>query len=550
MGVVPLQLGNEIVVATLPQSGNQLQQPCCALYGADANADAEENVSDIAINPPRSDLAERAVIYASNVPGRSYWAFQADADALTLAQVAGVSNSTRSTSTSASVVAAAATKGVKDKLPLPHAEDALGVMLKIYDLDSAEGLQAADIVNVVGILDRSPLPHTEWASSGGPQAGPAAEQEQAEQLFPSLHVVTLRKVPDVWSAPQGILTTDVEAHPSSSARQEILKHLTAILEGDADAAEWLLLSLIASIHTRKSPFALGHLSLRLLLGPGNSAKVPASLQIFLEDVLPTVVPLDLTLETLNDASIRFSPKSDADSGALLAGRLQLAPGTTLLVNESIQEGRLVEHGLRNLQSLSEMVKTHTLRYLFPFSPVPYVLPIDTGVVFVSGAGQPDGAVGFGGLIQVDVDVAVASPRHRSANKSEGNEGEHYISAPSASLAAMRRHLLSARSLARTLRVGEDVAESIQKDFVASRTVPAQLQSQSQEDLLRRMDIARLICASHGRASLRFADYTLAKEMDIRRRLGIEQRRKEQQQQRGRCLETSQTPATSASGSIR
>lgn len=572
------QLGNEIVLAHLPATSSSAAKS--ALYGADSliSNDVEEahiTVTDAIVEPNQADLAERAVLYATSIPARTSWASNADASGSTLAQGASLADySHASSSRSSPPTFETGLRGVQGKLPLPEDSNALGVMLKVYDLEAAERLQVSGLVEVVGILDRSPMPHAEWASSGAPATSASG---QITQSYPALHVILCDQVADVWSSRQpsqpAVIPTTTSSSSPGSGRQAILSRLTNLLQGDAAAAEWLFLSSIASVHTRKVPFALGHLSLRLLLGAGSNPEIPAQLQAFLESVLPCVAPLDLTLEKLNDPNVRYSPKSDPDTGALLAGRLQLAPGTTLLVNESITEGKLGEHGLQNLQSISETAKNSTLQYLFPFSPAPYALPVDIGVILVSGAGQTEaGSSGAGGgLVPVDVDVAVASPATATgeyegldlSSLSLSGGGESSSSTGSTTtLAAMRQHLLRARALARALRVSESVAEAIQKDFVSSRTASdssssshsasstsqPQSQSQSQEDLLRRMDIARLLCASHGRSELDFADYQAAKEMDAQRIRALDQRKEEQKRQASARQQQSSVPGAAATSS--
>ncbi|CAO1631106.1 unnamed protein product [Parajaminaea phylloscopi] len=525
-------LGNEIVLASVP--GLNGGPARCALYGGDSvftDSDTSEPVTD----PANANLTERAVLYASNVPGRTQWALEADANSVSLARAADGLPIPRRHPRESDEDRSQYSKGIADKIPLPEADEALGMMLKVYDLGAAETLQVTDVVDVIGILDRASMPHDEWASSGVSQSDSAVEH--VTLAAPCIHaVIVSRRGDPATQTREESEEADLNrsAESSGSARKEILSQLSDILQGDEEAAEWLLLALIASIHTRKAPFALGHLSLRLLLGAGSSAEVPSTLQAFLQSILPTVAPLKLNLEVLNDPSTRFSPRSDPDTGSLLAGRLQLVSGTLLLIDECIQEGKLGEHGVRNLQSLAEMVKTNTLQYLFPFSPAPYTMPIDTGVIMISGAGQPEGAVGSGGLVQVDVDVAVASPSQSGSKAAKQGD----MTSPTLPLGVMRRHILEARTKARSLRVGEDVAESIQKDFVASRSSSSQSklagrddeltepQAHSQEDLLRRMDIARLICASHGRAGLAYEDYTRAKEMDEARKESLELRKQE------------------------
>lgn len=409
--------------------------------------------------------------------------------------------------------------------------------LQVYDISAAEALQAGDVVDVVGILDFGPLPSSEWAS------GSSAADDSAvpEQIHPTLHVLYHDKVADIWSSTHvdAAATTArgaaVASETAEATRAAVIRKLAAPLSGDETAAEWLLLALIASIHTRKAPFALGHLSLRLHLPASTS---PSTLPALLSDLLPSVAPLPLTLKSLNDSSVSYPPHSLPDSTGLRAGRLQLPRGTTLLVEEAISEGKLGTHGLSNLECLQEVVGRSELGYRFPFNPAPFMLPVDLGVVILcheEAQSEEEEAKGgkkalSGGLIKCDVDVLVSPSSAASSSAAQTLQASD-----EADLPALRNHLLRARQLARTLAVPAGVAEEIQKDFVASRSsasasanaqaAAAAAASASQEDLLRQMDIARLLSASRGRAELVFEDFRRAKEMDQRRVEELAVRRK-------------------------
>lgn len=490
------------------------------------------------VSPANSELAERAVLYASSLPGRTKWA----------AQTVDGAEATASSSKSSEA------RGVIEKLPTPDDQSTVGVMLKFYDLSASEALQVADLVEVVGVLGQGSLPNSDWASAGA-AADDANADSQEQAVHPALHVVLHEKVSDVWTsknqAPQPTLRTADAA----------ISHLSQAVCGDRSAAEWLLLSLLASIHTRKAPFALGHLSLRLLLPP--TAEV-SCFEPLLSSMLPAMVPIDLSLTTLNDEKVRFSPRSDSSSSlGLHAGRLQLAKGTTVLVKENMAEGRLSSHGLENLKSLSNVIKHSTLHYDFPYSPQPYALPVDLGFVMLSGGKQGDaqGTVGTGGLIETDVDVVVESSQAAVASQqlAESSSSSSSASSDDSSLPALRCYLNEARRLARTLTVSSEVAEEIQQDFVSSRSnsggpspsaAAVAASSASQEDLLRRMDIARLLAAARLRSSLEFADYRKAREMDEQRLLALEKRKENMKANAGAAKQASSASSSSAAASAR
>lgn len=102
----------------------------------------------------------------------------------------------------------------------------------------------------------------------------------------------------------------------------------------------------------------------------------------LSDVLDTLlvhtVQLPLTIEGLNKT--KFTPKSVSEN--LEAGVLQLVDGTQLLVDETVlDEGQLVDPGVRNFQALNNLIQNQTLTYEFPYSQ--YDFDTDINVISLS-----------------------------------------------------------------------------------------------------------------------------------------------------------------------
>lgn len=90
------------------------------------------------------------------------------------------------------------------------------------------------------------------------------------------------------------------------------------------------------------------------------------------------VNLPLTIDGLNKT--KFSPKSVSEN--LEAGVLQLVDGTVLLVDETVlDEGQLVDPGVRNFQALQNVIQNQTLTYEFPYSQ--YDFDTDISVLSLS-----------------------------------------------------------------------------------------------------------------------------------------------------------------------
>ena len=88
--------------------------------------------------------------------------------------------------------------------------------------------------------------------------------------------------------------------------------------------------------------------------------------------------LALSLDLLN--TVPFAPESLNED--LHSGYLQLAHGTTMLMTEGgIQEGKLVERGVLNVQAIQEVMSAQTLAYKFPFSE--FSFPTDISFVVLA-----------------------------------------------------------------------------------------------------------------------------------------------------------------------
>lgn len=91
----------------------------------------------------------------------------------------------------------------------------------------------------------------------------------------------------------------------------------------------------------------------------------AALTAVLQALLPRVVSLPLSIDRLNSAP--WVPRKDYDSNVLVAGPLQAADGTELILDETaLETGTLTQVGLTNLNSLKEVIQAQRVEYDFQF----------------------------------------------------------------------------------------------------------------------------------------------------------------------------------------
>ena len=87
----------------------------------------------------------------------------------------------------------------------------------------------------------------------------------------------------------------------------------------------------------------------------------------LNSLLPTVHTFSLSVAQLNNTPM--IPKKDYNQNRLIAGMLQLASGTELLVDETnMDEGQLNERGVANLKAMGKLLETGKLDFDFAYTP--------------------------------------------------------------------------------------------------------------------------------------------------------------------------------------
>lgn len=479
-------LGNEVLPSQYRTSDGRTMN---GLFGASSRAGdgAQQSLDNDA------GFSSLATLCGVSLPAQSEWSKCIDEG------IEGVGRSENSTASSSTL---------SDKLPRGEGE---AILLKVYDEDVAEKLQVSQIVDVMGIIDQTVLPSADWTSMGSSQAN--EEQSSSPAVtHTTLHVIALEVGRHQGKAASSSNSQTIDPN----ARSELLQLLGRSVGGDLLVAEWLLLALAARIHTRSAAHMLGALTLNIsnFPLPRNEKGSEANLLTTLRAILPFVADQSLDLTHLNAPSTLFAPKSDADERGLKAGRLQLVRHSVLFIDESsMNEGQLRENGINNIRSLSTVLQTQKLPYTFPFS----THEMDTHLsCIVTSQGKS--------FLPVDVQV----PWQGTSSDVFG-DATLSSSAP-ASLPAIREYLSNVQQLAGSssqFTISNDISEKIQDDFVTIRkanqaaTSANSIDTQTplitimdtQEDLARIIQVARLICLTNGEKALRWQDWQEAKRLE-------------------------------------
>jgi hypothetical protein len=264
-------------------------------------------------------------------------------------------------------------------------------IVKLYD-DMSDSLKLNECVEVIGVL----CVDSEMASFN---AAPSAEgwafggdaRQPSTSLVPRVHAICMRRLPHYHPllpySPDWLTQARLQAAYQNRlgspqalevARAAAIGELARQLGGDLVAAEFLLLQMVSRSFNRLGDKALGSWSLNLVgwpegAGVGNLADACRGL-------VPRCAHLEMTAANLNEK--RWHPRKDFDANRLVAGQLQLAPGTLVLLDETkMGEGQLSAEGVRNLAALNTLVTEQSLACDFQSYNVK--LPLELHCVAVS-----------------------------------------------------------------------------------------------------------------------------------------------------------------------
>lgn len=272
-------------------------------------------------------------------------------------------------------------------------------IVKVYE--NGEQLRVGMAVEFVGVLSIDPAVASIEVDDEFLAAEVAAHMPPTSRV-PRLHCVRYSLLGDANPAVRCVDANSalaLEAGVRSAARDiraDALQRFTALLGGDALAAEYFLLHLLSAMyvpgkpvgrrgarpsypplphflpphrglplrrhgsHARHDMMVLGKLSLNIS-GIGLRAADAASAAVRIDGVrraiellLPRSCYLPLSLDTLNGS--RFAPHKDYAANRLMPGRLQLVNGTHVIVDETaLQEGKVEACGVNNLQVLHNVL---------------------------------------------------------------------------------------------------------------------------------------------------------------------------------------------------
>ncbi|KAI8987216.1 putative alanine racemase-domain-containing protein [Pilobolus umbonatus] len=471
-------LGQEMFLSaynTKDKDGNTKMK--CYRYADDPiEAEIDENKID------NECLGERTLVYCVSPPGENEWSKKIQSPAEDLLQQLNTLDIRDMN------------EAVLKKYPLAG-QSHTGAIVKFYN-DMGDSTKVGQLIEIIGIKGRDVQKNTDDDHE-------FSSVLNAFSDVPVLHAIAYNTL----DRPISVLE-DIH-HQIYDIRQQVVSYIASVLGDDQLSAEYVLLQLLSRVTTKSTGFKLGNFSLNLSGFPNHITPKTDKDKLCLSnpaskcfaDVISNLtahsVELPLTIDTLNGS--KFSPKSVNEN--LESGLLQLVDGTTLIVDETVlNEGQLVDSGVRNFQALHNLILNQTLTYEFPYSQFNFDTDINVLTLSTSKSMLPNHCA-------IRIEAKHPLSEHPTTHQvSEDN------------LHLFRQYIQSARY------AGYDIpqasSEYIQTSFVNERKDANQRNMilPTQEDLMLRMSLARLAALSFGETDLTPERYDYVVHLERQRRM--------------------------------
>uniref|UniRef100_A0A6G1SM72 Mini-chromosome maintenance complex-binding protein n=2 Tax=Aceria tosichella TaxID=561515 RepID=A0A6G1SM72_9ACAR len=501
-------------------------------------------------------LGDRTIFYCITIPGENEWVRKINSnnnDGLSKFELSGSNADSSQDRLSVSLV--------NYSFPIPDGKNK-SCLIKVYDVNLVDCLRVNDIVQVGGLIepiefeddaelltsknspqngDRTttncdgkesdPAPTNQdsnndsnTSNNNGPSDGnkhhkqlentimPDLDFEPAkdfpERLVPRIHVRTLKKLPHINPLlPQVITPELIDVTRLKMARARLSTILTQLLGGDSLTAEYLILSLISKIHSRRvSVENLGQLTMGLTGFKPEMRFLAEKLYELVSKITTHSHYIDLSIANLNN--LRFTPKKDHENNKMIAGTLQLPDGLYLILNETaLSEGLLTTLGTSNLGTLSHIMRWQKHKYDFQFHSVEIDTDLKILVICETKSILP---------VQIAIRIAKNDPETITSMRQACEAVDDFLDED---LLNSFRYYITTLMAAPEYKIPEDLRDSITEDFVKwRREADARGQQlMSGDELSFRMSLARYLTLSHGETTLNRKFWNEICEMEVSRK---------------------------------
>lgn len=391
--------------------------------------------------------------------------------------------------------------------PLPSEERrgrgaSTACIVKLYDADM-DALRLCETVEILGILCVNPE-MADFDATPLEERGLGSDARQpSSALVPRLHAVLVRRLPfqhpllpfsPDWLGEARLAAAFQNSFATpglmASARAAAVEQLRQHLGGDALAAEYLLMLVVARSFGKHGEKSLGAWAMNLMKWP--EGQTCRSLCDAAAQLVPRAAHLTVTGPALN--SQRWRPRKDFTANRLVAGQLQLAPGTLAVFDETqMSVGEVTAEGVRNLQAITTLVTDQQITCDYSFQDVK--VPLELHCLMVSTSKS---------LVK-EVDVVLPL-------RPAGPIAAEAVSPPAGALDAARLLLGLVTRRPAPLKIPDEVAQKFGEDFAAARQ-----EFNISADLCHTwMSLARAHCLTHAECDLTLARWQTVLQLERER----------------------------------
>ena len=155
-------------------------------------------------------------------------------------------------------------------------------------------------------------------------------------------------------------------------REKLKNIFLKLLNNDKISSEYLLLFLFSQIFSKLGTKNVGAFPLNLILEQklekNECNTIYNNIYHTLKKICLKTIEIKLTTDELNKDI--YYPRYDAEKEEFYPGKLQLSDGTFLLIDEiNMNEGKLLENGIKNIGSLKNLIDFQLLGYEYPYNRI-------------------------------------------------------------------------------------------------------------------------------------------------------------------------------------
>jgi hypothetical protein len=303
------------------------------------------------------------------------------------------------------------------------------------------------------------------------------------------------------------------------ARQKIYSQLISIFNNDDLLVEYIILFLTSQIYSRVGTHFIGKMSLNIINQTesikNNNSDYFSLLHNFIKLISNFTISYTPTISSLNNDIL--CPRFDVNTEELVQGFLQTPRHTFLLIDERhMNEGKLNESGVKNFNTLKELIDFQVINYDYPYSKVE--ISHDTQILTVTD--KVKSMFNSIELIQIPflnrIEMEVNSG-FQNLNLNSNNSGIEFSSLPEIRIwFNLTRY---SDCFTKNFTIKEEISEKVQKDFLERKD------DFTVDDLGSCLKLARLYAISYGRDCLEFEDYLHAKAIEKSRKERLESMKK-------------------------